>query len=282
MEKKPVRVHLLGCGDLGTAIAQTLLARGDEPLALRRNTDALPSHLPSLPLDYTEPLQPDITLLTPTPPGRDIEAYRQGYLRPVENWLALRRDGPPQALIHVSSTRVYGDAGGAWVDEDSSLCPADGQAEVLAEAEQRLQESHHRICVVRFSGIYGRLPSRLLQRISGGDIVKAEPPHFSNRIHREDCIGFLLHLLDTPDRKHLYLASDDLPALSHEVESWLARRLGVAHVRETVTPPAANRRCRNARMKASGYRLRYPDFRAGYSAMMASTSMSTPLGKAAT
>ncbi len=277
VEKNPDRVNLIACGDLGTAVALQLAARGARPLALRRNVEALPAALPALALDYSDPESlsqlaqhpADISVLTPTPPSRDVEGYRMGFLRPVENLLALWQDLPPQQLIYVSSTRVYGDAGGDWVDENSALLPTDGQGEVLVAAEQRLLESHHRVTVVRFSGIYGRSPSRLLERIQGGDIVSPEPPHFSNRIHREDCVGFLLHLLEMPERERIYLANDDLPALSYEVESWLAARLGVQAPRETVAPPTASRRCRNGRMRDTGYALLYPDYRAGYGAMLA-------------
>lgn len=285
-----MQVHLLGCGDLGTGVAEVLAARGDAPLALRRNTAALPGWLPSLALDYTDATSlaglserpADVTLLTPTPPGRDVDSYRLGYLAPVENLLESWRDGPPRQLIYVSSTRVYGDAGGNWVDEETGIEPADGQGEILAAAEQLLLDSPHRVSVVRFSGIYGRMPSRLLERIRRGNIVKREPEHFSNRIHRDDCLGFLLHLLDLAERERLYLASDDRPALQYEVESWLAAELGVQGPVESVEPMPGNRRCRNRRLRASGYELKYPDYRAGYSAMITSTSMSAPLGSAAT
>ncbi len=279
-EKNPVHVNLIACGDLGTAVALELAARGDRPLALRRNIAVLPDGLPTLALDYGDPASlaqlaehpADISILTPTPPSRDVEGYRAGYLRPVENLLALWQDLPPQRLIYVSSTRVYGDADGDWVDEASPLAPADGQAEVLVAAEQRLLDSHHDVTVLRFSGIYGRSPSRLLARIQAGDIVTPEPPHYSNRIHRDDCVGFLLHLLDLERREPVYLASDDRPSLSYEVESWLAAQLGVTGPRETVAPPAGSRRCRNTLMRASGYALRHPDYRAGYGAMLALTA----------
>lgn len=276
VEKNPVRVNLIACGDLGTGVALQLAARGGQPLALRRNVAALPPAIPAMALDYSDPASlaqlaehpADISVLTPTPPARDVDGYRQGYLRPVENLLALWADLPPQQLIYVSSTRVYGDAGGAWVDETSALAPADGQAEILVDAEQRLLASHHQVSVVRFSGIYGRSPSRLLERIRRGEIVSREPAHYSNRIHRDDCVGFLLHLLGLQQRERLYLANDDLPALSHEVESWLAAMMGVDDPQETVAPPSASRRCRNGLLHASGYQLRYPDYRAGYGAML--------------
>ncbi len=275
-EKNPVRVNLLACGDIGTAVALKLKAHGDQPLALRRNVATLPPGLAALAVDYTDPASlarladhpADITLLTPTPPARDVDGYRQGYLRPVENLLAQWQSLPPQQLIYVSSTRVYGDAGGDWVDENSSLAPADGQAEILVAAEQRLLESHHQVSIVRFSGIYGRSPSRLLQRIARGQIVSAEPPHYSNRIHRDDCVDFLLHLMTLAAPEPVYLATDDLPVLSHDVERWLAEQLGVDNPQETTAPPGASRRCRNRRMQESGYALRYPDYRAGYGAML--------------
>jgi nucleoside-diphosphate-sugar epimerase len=287
---KPAEVLLLGCGDIGTSVAQSLLARGRQVLAIRRNAAALPPGIPALSLDYTDMAATsrlasrklDTVIMTPTPDGRDPDAYRRGYLVPVRNLLSAWRDIPSQSLIYVSSTRVYGDASGAWVDEDTPLQPADPQAEILCEAEALLLESHHRVTVVRFSGIYGRWPSRLVERIRSGEIVRRSPPHYSNRIHREDCAGFLLHLIDLPQRAALYLASDDEPALSFDVERWLARKLGVEELRETIEPPGASRRCRNRRMKAAGYRLRYPDFRRGYSAMINSTSISAPRGSAAT
>jgi nucleoside-diphosphate-sugar epimerase len=297
---KPCDVLLLGCGDIGTAIARQLLSDGRGALAVRRNTDALPPDIPSQSIDYTDvgalsvlaQHPAETAILTPTPPGRDPDSYRRGYLDPVKNLLSVWQDAPPKTLFYVSSTRVYGDQSGGWVDEKTPVAPADPQGEILCRAEELLLESHHRVAVIRFSGIYGRWPSRLIERIRGGDIVRRSPPHFSNRIHRSDCVGFLLHLLHLlhllesptqgPGRLPLYLASDDEPALSYEVESWLAQRLGVQQPRETVDPPPANRRCRNTRMKATGYRLQYPDFRAGYSAMISSTSMSAPFGSAAT
>ena len=290
---KPGDVLLLGCGDIGTAIARQLRSTGRGALAVRRNIDALPQDIPSQSIDYTDVSAlsalsehpAETAVFTPTPPGRDPDSYRRGYLEPVRNLLSIWQDVPPRELFYVSSTRVYGDQGGAWVDEETPVSPADTQAEILCRAEELLLESHHSVSVIRFSGIYGRLPSRLLQRIRRGDIVRRSPPHFSNRIHRDDCIGFLLHLLQEqrrPGRLPLYLASDDEPTLSWEVESWLAGRLGVNQPREAIDPPSASRRCRNARMKETGYQLQYPDFRAGYSAMISSTSMSAPLGNAAT
>lgn len=287
---KPKQVLLLGCGDIGTAIALSLQKAGTGVLAVRRNTAALPSELPALAADLAdvgglEPLRDrnfDRVLMTPVPASFDAAGYRAGFLQPVINLLELWRDGPPRRLVFVSSTRVYGEYHGEWVDEGSELRPPDPQAELMAEAESRLLESRHRVTVVRFSGIYGRQPSRLLQRIERGEVCPALPPRYSNRIHRLDCIGFLEHLLGLEQPASLYLASDNEPTLQHELELWLARQLGVGELREVPQRAMPNRRCRNQRMTDTGYRLRVPDYRAGYSAMINSTSISADLGKAAT
>ena len=106
-ELKPVDALLLGCGDIGTAIARQLLAAGRSPLAVRRNIDALPAEIPALSLDYTDAsawqalcsVEAESIILTPTPPGRDAEAYRLGYLAPVERLLEFWRDAPPRFRI---------------------------------------------------------------------------------------------------------------------------------------------------------------------------------------
>jgi nucleoside-diphosphate-sugar epimerase len=284
------KILLLGCGDIGTAIGTRWQRAGGLVSAVRRNADALPPVLNGLSLDYTSSSELSVladvefaaAVLTPTPVDSSAQGYRQGFLQPVCNLLELWQEGPPRRLIYVSSTRVYGDHGGGWVDETTVLAPADPQARLMAEAESKLLQSRHQVTVVRFSGIYGRQPSRLLQRLQRGQVCAAQPSSYGNRIHREDCVGFLLHLLLHSPLHALYLASDSAPALRREVEEWLLQELGRDIESEQAVRTGSNRRCDNSRMLASGYQLTYPDYRAGYSAMINSTSMATALGSAAT
>jgi hypothetical protein len=98
---------------------------------------------------------------------------------------------------------------------------------------------------------------------------------YGNRIHRDDCAGFLAHLcaLEEAAREPLYLGVDDEPAPQYEVEQWLLRKLGLTPSR--VNTPASSTRssghklCDNRLLKQSGYRLRYPDYRQGYAAVIA-------------
>ena len=83
----------------------------------------------------------------------------------------------------------------------------------------------------------------------------------------------MAHLLTLPTPEPLYLGVDDAPVTLCEVLQWLAEELGVAGPSNNADAPAArlrsNKRCDNARLRASGYRLRYPSYREGYRALLA-------------
>jgi nucleoside-diphosphate-sugar epimerase len=97
---------------------------------------------------------------------------------------------------------------------------------------------------------------------------------FTNRIHRDDIAGAIVHLLGSSEAPQRLLLSDDEPAPEHEVFHYLAGLLGVpTPPRATASTKASQRgglkRCRNTRLRATGYRLRYPTYREGYAAMLA-------------
>lgn len=283
---KPNRILLIGSGDLGSALGLRMQDAGFEVLAVRRSIEKLPSGLNGKAVDYTnidslrtladDPAQ--WVVMTPKPVDSSVAGYEAGYLQPLLNLLQFWR-GTTRTFVFVSSTRVYGDCSGNWVDEDTALpAPTDppNPGHIIAAAEQALWHSDHRGISVRFGGIYGALPSRLLDRVGRGQLCAEQPIRYSNRIHRDDCVGFLQHLLLAGQRgeslRPCYLGVDDAPVPQWQVESWLARRLGVEVVQSDYQPDprmrGGNRRCRNLRLHESGYQLLYPDYRAGYGAML--------------
>ena len=100
-------------------------------------------------------------------------------------------------------------------------------------------------------------------------------PHYTNRIHRDDAAGVLRHLLELESAEDLYVGVDSEPADEHSVCSWIAQQLSVPEppsAEEGAPAPlrrAGSKRCRNARLLATGYRFRYPSFRDGYAALVA-------------
>lgn len=269
---------IVGCGDLGERVAGLLADEDFQVIGLRRDASRLPAGLQGVSVDYSEPaslavlesLAADYLLLTLKPLGRDAAGYRAGFDAATAAVLAGLGNHRPRGVIMVSSTRVYAEDAGGWIDEDSPLATADPAALAIVHAEQRLLESGLPVCVVRSAGLYGGDSAQLLRRVAEGELCPAAPPRYANRVHRDDLAGLLAHLLRAWEQgaevPRVINAVDDAPVPQHEVERWLADRLGVVDWREVARPErqGAGKRCANRRLHALGYRLRFPDYRAGY------------------
>jgi nucleoside-diphosphate-sugar epimerase len=279
------RILIAGAGYVGSALAARLAADGHAVFGLRRRPAGLPAGVTPLAADLCDPASLralpealDAVVYTAAAGGGGEAAYRAAYVDGVRNLLdaLAARPHPPRRFLFSSSTAVYGQTGGEWVDETSPTGPADFRGRVLLEGEALLAAGPIPASVLRFGGIYGPGRTRLLDAVRAGTVALAPGgPHYTNRIHRDDCAGALRHLLGLAAPAALYLGVDDEPADRAEVLRWLAARLGAPDPR--VDPAAArdpgarggNKRCSNARLHASGYRLAYPSFREGYSALIA-------------
>jgi nucleoside-diphosphate-sugar epimerase len=125
--------------------------------------------------------------------------------------------------------------------------------------------------VLRLGGIYGPGRDRLVRELREGRArLRPGPPRYTNRIHRDDAAAALLHLLDLAEPAPLQLGVDCEPADQNDVLRWLARALGLAvppfgdAERPAGGRPGTSKRCRNARLLASGFVFRYPTYREGY------------------
>lgn len=272
---------IVGCGDLGIRTGRILQRQQWSVAGLCRNPSRLPGGFGQHAADYTLPgdleiagkQQPDFVLATFTPSDRTMQGYQQGFTGAAGNLLRGLGEHKPRLLIMASSTRVYAESQGGWVDEDSPLEREEPMARAIVEAEEVLLQNLPRVTVVRFGGIYGSPGGRLLQRVKNGELCPADPPHYTNRIHREDCAGFLAHLFTAAAAgtklAPVYTAVDDLPASRAEVEHWLREEMAVTQpIRETTAIARSHRRCRNNLLHQSGYQLLYPDYRSGYRALI--------------
>lgn len=272
-------VLLAGCGDVGIRAGLQLAAAGRRVYGLRRSTAALPPPLLPLRADLADPaslrnLPDDIgdVVFLPAPGQRDEAAYRGLFLDGLAHLVdALQQRVRINRLLFVSSSAVYGEHGGAWVDEDSPCRPLAFNGRLLLQAEQRLADMAQ-ATVARCSGIYGPGRTRLVAQIASGSARRpAGASEFSNRIHVDDVAGALVHLLTLPQPAACYVISDDHPAPVAEVQEWIARQLGVpppAPEKTAGERAVGNKRLRNGRLHASGYTLRFPDFRAGYAPLL--------------
>lgn len=275
-------VLIAGCGDVGCRLAQQLPADWTV-YGLRRSVERLPASIRPLAGDLSRDERPsdwpggpvDYLVYCATPSERDETGYRTTYvegLRRVLGWLASARQSPRRVLF-VSSSSVYGQQQGEWVDETSIASSTSYSGRVMREAEQVALQSGSPGTVVRLTGIYGPGRSDLMNRVRQGYRVSVDPPVYANRIHADDAGGLLAFLLRADSQgvalADCYLGVDDAPVALADVVGWMRQRLGVSDWSDTESlRRAGSKRCSNARARALGWVPRYPSYREGYEAML--------------
>lgn len=286
------RVAILGCGYVGLELGRQL-APDHAVIGVRRSTEGCEkierAGLDAVRADITdrEDLDSvphvDTLVFAASSGGRDADAAREVYidgLRTVIEEFGARTDAPDR-LIYTSSTGVYGNHDGDWVDAETEIEPTTEKTTVLAEAEHIALDvaSQHDIdgTVARFAGLYG--PERYrLSRYLDGPVTEG----YLNMVHRDDAAGALAFLLAADAaRGGTVLVADDEPADKWEFADWLANECGVSHPEKQTTAErladgdlsdAARRRietskrCSNAKLRELGYEFTYPTYREGYRA----------------
>lgn len=272
------RIMVFGYGKLGSRVAQELALNNEVWVFCRTNKPAfegvrfihgdvsdsssvvnnLPDHL-------------DIVLYCLSPRERSDNAYQSVYVEGLRNILLAFADcSRAPHVFFVSSTSVYHQDDSSVINENSATNPSGFAGRRMLEAESVLRRANLPGTCVRFSGIYGGSRSRLVEQVKLGAAFKSDTLRLTNRIHEDDCVGFLLHLINLVASgetvEDCYIASDDCPVDLNEVIAFIARSY---HLDEPLLGPtgarrAGNKRCDNRRMKGTGYALKYPSYRDGY------------------
>ncbi len=284
------RVLIAGCGYVGSRLAELLVEDGVSVWGLKRDPSTLPAGVTPVAGDVTRPStleglpdDVDAVVYAVAPSSYGEAGYRAAYVDGLRNVLdaagagGAAGSGPSSPrVILVSSTGVYGQSDGQWVDEDTPEEPADGTAEAILEGEALARERGAPGIVLRLGGIYGPGRTWTVGRVLTGDAPCMGPELYGNRIHREDAAGALRHLLTLDDPAPVYNGVDGEGAPLREVYGWVAARAGVADpchgadhgdVR-TEGRRGTNKRCSNQRLLDSGYTFTYPSFRAGYAELI--------------
>jgi nucleoside-diphosphate-sugar epimerase len=250
------RVLIAGCGDLGTRVGVRFQSLGFDVVGLKRSASKLP--FPLIRADLAQPFQVDASfthvVIALTPDARDEAAYRATYVDAVAN---LHFEDRPRVLF-VSSTSVWGDHGGEWVDETTPARPDGFNGRVLLEAESQIDG-----IVLRLAGIYGPGRTGLIDRVRSGKPVTNE---WTNRIHVDDAAAAIVHLMTLESPERLYVGVDREPARMGDVADFLAGRLGVPHCPRTDGPQ--NKRLSSEKLVDAGFTHQFPDFRSGYAALV--------------
>ncbi|MCB1666843.1 MAG: NAD-dependent epimerase/dehydratase family protein [Porticoccaceae bacterium] len=285
-----LKTLFLACGDIGSRAIQQMNPDCWNVAAMRRRAECLPEVASAFSGDLCDKAllkkvlcesRPDAVVVTLTPAAMSDEGYRASYVAGAESLCgALTSLSMSPLVIWVSSTGVYGQQNGEWVDEDAVTEPQNYRGQRLLEAERVMHDSGLPVCVVRFSGIYGPGRERLMNNVRAGKLPSAEEPLWTNRIHSEDCAGVLVHLLERfrlgETLDDCYLATDNEPTVAHVMQRELARLMaGEAPAGlDALSDLPGNtlikgRRCSNQKLCDSGYLFRYPTWKEGYGAVLA-------------
>lgn len=281
-------IGVLGCGYVGSAVCHTLIELGHEVIAIDQTDEALQRvgelGASTMRADVTDSgslaavPSVDVLLFAASSGGGDVDVARHVFLEGLETVISHfeSRPDPPGRLVYTSSTGVYGDHDGEWVDESTPIEPVTPKAEVLAHAEAVVQDAGDMDGIVaRLAGVYG--PNRWgMERYLDRPVTAG----YKNHAHRDDVAGVLVHLLTRgADGHEVVLVVDDEPVDRWRFATWLAAQLGVeAPPRVTIADrlaesdlPARTRRrlttqkrCRNDRLAQLGYTFQYPTYRRGY------------------
>jgi nucleoside-diphosphate-sugar epimerase len=283
--------HLLafGLGYSANAVASrfeaqgwriTGTARGEDGLAgiRARGYEAVPfaGDAPSPAL--TDALGAATHLLLSAPPSAEGD--------PALIWHRADLEAAPlQWIGYLSTIGVYGDHGGAWIDETTPAQPLSARSQWRVAAEQAWlgfgSTADIPVAVLRLAGIYGPGRNALMRLKAGAERRVYKPDQVFNRIHVED-IAATVEAAIEQEIGGIFNVTDDEPAPPHEVSAFGAELLGMEPAplvdwREAEMTPMArsfyeeNKRVRNSRIKqALGVELRYPTYREGLSALLAS------------
>jgi nucleoside-diphosphate-sugar epimerase len=272
------RVLLAGCGDVGIRVAQRLVARGEEVWAVRRTPrEQGGDGICWLAADLTRPeslheLPEGISQLVylPTPDRRDRAAYHAIFVDGLRNLLASPACASLRRALLVSSSAVYGDHDGGWVDESTPAAPAGFNGEILLEAERVLAGAQCTSIVLRLAGLYGPGRTSLLERLRAGQVsAPRSSRHWANRIHVDDAAAAIVHLLQLADPLPMYLGVDNTPLPLDTLYDHLAGLLGVPLAAEGPSPVGiGSKRLSNQRLRGSGFTPTWPDARTGYEMLL--------------
>ncbi len=186
-------------------LASQLLGQGWQVQGLRRSISRLPEGVRGVAGDLFDAQRPatwptgslDYVVYCAAATDHDEAGYRAAYvdgLRHVLSW--LKESGQqPRRLLFVSSSSVYVQQHGEWVDETSTTEAESYSGRLMLEAEQLALDSGIAASRVRLTGIYGPGREWLLTQVRRGYQVAVEPPLYGNRIHADDAAGLLAFLL---------------------------------------------------------------------------------------
>lgn len=267
---------VIGTGYLGSALAQSMLSTNYKVYGVTRESTPQPlisaggisikADLKNS--DSLADLPDTHYIFTCAAPGKN-QKYSDIYVdgtRNVIKELKRRSYSKLRKSVLVSSTGIWGNHFGQWVDEKTPPSYSDEKSSVLTEYEKLWLSSGLPVTVARLAGIYGPERHRIFKISEHIQNHVSQSDRYVNLIHRDDAISALLILLEKGKCGEVYCVCDDHPALESERNEWIAEQLGYSNTQKVCQTRglAQGKRCSNAKLRNLGWRPLYPSYCEGY------------------
>jgi nucleoside-diphosphate-sugar epimerase len=266
------RLLIAGCGYVGLATAELFRDHGWEIVGWTKSAESAAAlsgkSFVVRPVDISDRAAVagaaenfDLVIHCASSGGGGAQSYREVYLEGARNLIETLR---APRFIFTSSTSVYAQQNGEWVDEESPAEPAHETGRILRETEDLVRLNHG--TVARLAGIYGPGRSALLRKFLAGE-ARIERDRFLNQVHRDDIAAALFRLANLP-ANGIFNVADDEPIAQRDAIHWLAAKLDRPVPPATNEPAprkrgASNKRVSNRKLRALGWEPRFPTFAAG-------------------
>jgi nucleoside-diphosphate-sugar epimerase len=267
------KVFVAGCGFAGLATARLLQARGWDVVGCTHSEESARAlsgeAFPVVACDISDRLAVEgedslrgcsVVIHCASSGKGGAEAYERVYFNGARNFMEVV---PGARLIFTSSTSVYAQVDGGWVDEESPAEPGRETGRWLRATEQLVLGGGG--VSARLAGIYGPGRSVLLRKFFRGEaVLEGDGARWINQVHRDDIAMGLVFLAEA-GLSGVYNISDDKPLAQRELYVWLAERFGRA------LPPSGpvdmgrkrgwtHKRVSNRKLRSLGWSPQYPSF----------------------
>ncbi|WP_199507690.1 MULTISPECIES: SDR family oxidoreductase [unclassified Psychrobacter] len=269
---------IIGQGAIGLEVTNQLAADGHPVTGLARrerntydlaaNADFMQHDARTLTAEQLAPFSHIAIIVTPD--AYSESGYQDSYLAIAEHLATLAAQLPKlQRMVFISSTGVYGQDSGEWIDKDTvPTTPTRAASQVIYQAEQVLQSAFAaRLSIIRPSGIYGKTRLMRLRQAEKGSAASIDDPHWTNRIMDSDLVQIIVNVLTMETPEPLYIATDYAPVTTQDLMRWLSEQL------DTDMPSVNRAGAVTGKRLHSNIPLtwlRYPDWQMGYQAILAS------------
>lgn len=223
----PTTALIVGCGDVGLRVARRLLAEHCHVTGVVRS-DASARFLQTVSVEarihdldtIADTAAADWVFYFAPPPTQGVTDPR------LRRWLSGLTQAP-QRLVYISTSGVYGDCGGRWIDETEPLKPQSDRARRRLDAETALRESGLDVVTLRVPGIYGpgRLPVERLQK--NLPVIRPQESPYTNRIHSEDLATVAVQAARHGAAGAAYNVSDGHPTTMADYFTRCSQQLGL-------------------------------------------------------